>query len=72
MTESNVVQLQLVEIGDGVRLDADKILDAAKGHAFDRLLIVGQQSDGQMYVAGTTGAGESMILIELAKRVIVP
>jgi hypothetical protein len=69
---TNVVELKLVEVGDGVRLDADKILEAAKGNKFDRLAIIGQLEDGEMYVAGTANAGETLVLLELAKRVIVP
>lgn len=68
----NVVKLKLVEIGDGLRLDADQILEAAKGRDFGRLVIIGDLPDGEMYVAGTANAGETMILLEEAKRVIVP
>ncbi len=69
---TNVVELKLVEIGEGVRLDADKILEAAKGKKFSRLAILGELEDGEMYVAGTANAGETMVLMEMAKRIIVP
>lgn len=69
---SNVVELKLVEVGENVRLDADKVLEAAKGKKFHRLAIIGELEDGEMYVAGTANAGETLVLMEMAKRVIVP
>jgi hypothetical protein len=69
---TNVVELKLVEVGDGVRLDADKILEAAKGNKFDRLAIIGQLDDGEIYFAGTANLGETLVLIEMAKRKMIP
>lgn len=69
---TNVVELKLVEVGENVRLDADKILEAAKGKKFDRLAIIGELEDGEIYVAGNANAGETLVLMEMAKRVIVP
>lgn len=66
----NVVELKLVQVGEDVRLDADKILEAAKGQGFHRLAILGDLEDGSTYVAGTANAGETLILIERAKHVI--
>ena len=69
---SNVVELKLVEVGEGFRFEAEKILEAAKGQKFDRLAILGQLEDGELYVAATANAGETLVLMEMAKRVIVP
>jgi len=69
---TNVVKLKLVEVGEGFRFDADQILEAAKGQKFARLVILGELDDGETYVAGTANAGETLVLIEMAKRVIVP
>jgi hypothetical protein len=68
---SNVVKLEPVEVGDGYRFDPDEILEAAKGKEFARLVILGELPDGEIYVAGSANAGESLILIEHAKRKIV-
>ena len=65
---SNVVDLKLVEIGAGMRLEAEKILEEAKKNAFERVAIIGRLEDGALYVAGTANAGETMILIEQAKH----
>lgn len=71
MTESNVVKLQLVEVGEGFRFDNDTILDAAKGQEFTSLAIIGGYADGSTYIAGTANAGETLILMERAKQKIV-
>jgi hypothetical protein len=69
---TNVVELKVVEIGEGFRFEAEKILEAAKAKKFDRMMIIGELENGEMYVAGTANAGETLVLMELAKRVIVP
>lgn len=67
---TNVVELQLVSFSEDLRLDADKILEAAKGQSFGRLAIIGDLPDGTTYIAGTANAGETLILMEQAKHVI--
>lgn len=70
---SNVVKLELVEVGENFRFDADEILEAAKGKNFRSLMIIAEPEDeDDLYVASSCNAGEAMILMELAKRVIVP
>lgn len=72
---ATVHKLKLVECGENVRLDADKLLEAAKGKKWHRLAIIGQleESDEQseFYLVGTANAGETLILIELAKLDII-
>lgn len=67
----NVRRLELVEVGENHRFDPDEILEAAKGQGFTNLVILGELPDGETYVAGMANAGESLIMIERAKRVIV-
>jgi len=69
---TNVVELKLVEVGEGFRFEADKLLEGAKDQKFSRMAIIGQLEDGEMYVAGTANAGETLMLMEMAKKVIVP
>jgi hypothetical protein len=69
---SNIVELKVVEVGEGYRFEAEKILEAAKAQKFDRLVVIGELEDGELYVAATANAGETLVLMELAKRVIVP
>ncbi len=66
-----VVKLELVEVGEGFRFDSDALLEAAKGQNFHRLAIIGQSDDGTLWVSGSANAGETMILLELAKHRIV-
>ena len=65
-----VTKLQLVTVGEDYRFEPDAILDAAKGNDFDRLVIIGEHENGELYIAGTANAGESMILMERAKMEI--
>lgn len=69
---SNVSKLELVEVGEDFRFDPDDILEQAKGQGFTRLVIIGEtENDDELYVAGTANAGESLILMELAKLQII-
>jgi len=67
----SVVKLELVEVGEGFRFDPDYLLEAAKGQEFTKLAILAQNPDGTLWVSGTANAGETLILIELAKHHIV-
>ncbi|MBM7328721.1 phosphoribosylformylglycinamidine synthase [Agrobacterium sp. S2] len=67
---SEVVKLQPVEIGDGFRFDPDAILEAAKGKGFTTVAVLGQLEDGSFWVSGSANAGETLILMERAKRQI--
>lgn len=67
----SVVKLELVEVGEGFRFDPDDLLEAAKGQQFERLAILGQLPNGELWVSGSANAGETLILIELAKHKIV-
>lgn len=64
----NVTHLELVTVGEGVRLDPDKLLEAAKGKGFEKLLIAGELPDGTIWLSGSAGAGETLILLEMAKH----
>lgn len=68
---SNVVPLELVEVGENYRIDGDKILEAAKGQKWHRMAVIGQLESGEMYIACTANAGEMLILMETAKHDIV-
>lgn len=68
---SEVVELKLVEVGENFRFQAEKILDAAKSQNFGRMAIVGDLDDGSIYVAGTANAGETLVLLERAKHLLV-
>lgn len=67
----SVVKLELVEVGDGFRFDPDAILEAAKGQGFTKLAIVAENPDGTIWASGSSNAGETLILLELAKHRII-
>lgn len=66
-----VVRLKLNEVGEGYRFDADEILDGAKGQKFTTLAVLGQLEDGSTWISGNANAGETLVLMERAKRVVV-
>jgi hypothetical protein len=66
-----VTKLEVVSVGDGFRFDPDDLLEAAKGQGFTKLAIIGENPDGTLWVSGSANAGETIILIELAKHQII-
>ena len=66
----NVVKFEPVEVGDGYRFDPDELLEANKGAGFEMLVLIGE-IDGEIVVAGSANAGESLILMEKAKLKII-
>ncbi len=68
---SNVVKLELVEVGEGHRFDPDELLEAAKGHGFSTLAIIGELPDGSAWISGTANAGETIIMMERAKHHLI-
>lgn len=67
----NVHKLQLVEVGEDFRFEPDAILEAAKGQDFARVAVIGELPDGTVWVSGSANAGETLVLMELAKHHIV-
>ena len=68
---SNVVKLELVEVGEDFRFEAKQILEAAKSKAFERVAIIGRTDEGDLYVEGTANAGETLVLLKQAEHFIV-
>lgn len=68
---AEIIRLIPDEAGEGFRLDAKKMLDEAKCVEFSRMAIIGEDAEGNLYIAGTANAGETLVLMELAKRHIV-
>jgi hypothetical protein len=68
---ATVLEFKPEAVGDNYRIDTDQILNAAIGTKFARLAILGETDDGEIYVAGSANAGETLVLMELAKYRIV-
>lgn len=66
----NVIHLAPDTVGENAVIDADKILEANKGE-FSALVLVGEREDGSIAVAGTHGAGDSVILLQWAINYLV-
>ena len=66
MSDDNVVTLN-TEIGEGVALPADRVLEAAVGE-LDTVIVIGTAKDGSLYVASSEGAADSFATIALAQR----
>lgn len=67
MAEVININTKLEQVGEGYRFDGDVLLEGAKGQNFERLAIIGSMQDGSLWVSGTANAGETLILIEMAK-----
>ncbi|RWK39245.1 hypothetical protein [Mesorhizobium sp.] len=68
---SNVVRLEPVEVGPGYRFDPDELLEAAKGHEFATLVIIGELPNGETWVSGSASVGEALVMIERGKHQLV-
>lgn len=66
----NVIRLVVDEVGDGMKLSADKVLAAASEEQWDSILIVGMRG-GEFDVRSTDGRGDSLYAIERAKLIIL-
>jgi len=70
---TNVVKFDPVIVGENFRFDGDEILEAAKGRQWSRLMIIGEiEGEDDLYIAGNANAGETLILMEMAKRDLIP
>lgn len=68
---AEVIKFNPVVVGEGFRFDPDELLEAAKGQKFERMAIIGALESGELWVSGTSNAGETLILMELAKHQII-
>lgn len=68
---SNVLKFEPAVVGEGYRFDADEILEGAKGQGFITVAILAETEDGAIWVSGSANAGETLVLMEKAKRQIV-
>lgn len=68
---TNVLKFDPKIVGEGFRFDGDQILDEAKGQGFVTLAVIGETADGEIWISGNANAGETLVLMERAKRVVV-
>lgn len=58
-------------VGEGFRFNNDDILDGVKGEDFQTLVVIGEYEDGEIWVSGTANKGESLIVLERAKSLLI-
>lgn len=68
---AEVVRLHPESVGEGFRFDPDDILEAAKGQEFTTVAVLAQNPDGSIWISGNANAGETLVLMERAKRMVV-
>lgn len=68
---SNVVKFEPVTVGEAFRFEPDTILEEAKGNEFVTVAVLGEKPDGTFWVSGNANAGETLLLMERAKNVLV-
>lgn len=68
---SKVIQFHPETVGEGFRFDPDEVLEGAKGQEFTTVAVLGMLPDGSFWVSGNANAGETLVLMEQAKRIVV-
>lgn len=70
MKDDGVTRMRPALVGDGFVMDPDQVLEANKGRFF-RVVLVGETEDGDIKVAGTHSAPESLMLLAWATAFLV-
>lgn len=68
---ADIHKLHPIEVGEGFRFDPDEILEKAKGQGLKTVAILAETDDGDIWISGSANAGETLVLMELAKRRVV-
>lgn len=63
----DVVDLATGKVGDGYHVEADKVLEAARGKLAN-VLIIGWNNDRELYLASSDGVPENLLLMAVAQR----
>ena len=66
----NVVLLVPDEVGSGYQFDSNEVLNAALDKEMTSIVIIGELPDGELWCSSAVNAGEALILMEKAKRLI--
>ena len=68
---AEVLRFEPKVVGDGYRFDPNVILDEAKDRGFTSVVVIGEMEDGSTWVSSAANAGEALILMERAKKLVV-
>lgn len=65
---AEVVTLHNELIGSGRRVEPNRVLAGARSAGLKEVFVCGFDADGDIYIAGSEGPGDTLWLIEIAKR----
>jgi hypothetical protein len=71
MAEVINIASHLTEVGSTYRFDVEDIINGTLGRGLVSVLIIGQDDQGELVVRSAANAGESLVLMELAKARII-
>ncbi|GAA0623350.1 hypothetical protein [Thalassospira tepidiphila] len=64
---ADVIQFNAAEIGDGITVPVDGVLEGAKSADLVAVTVIGWTKDGEQYIASTHGTRDIIADIEMAK-----
>ena len=64
---SNVVNLELVEVGPGFKVEVDGVLNGALEAGLTQVVVLGLDAEGDTYVASSHRAADALWLMEWCK-----
>lgn len=67
---AEVIKLVPEEVGEGYQFDSNEVLRAALDKDMSSIVIIGELPDGELWCSSAVNAGEALILMEKAKRLI--
>lgn len=67
---ADVIKLVPETAGENWRCEANDVLEGAKD-CLESCVVFGQDENGELYLAATSNAGETMILLERCRHYIV-
>lgn len=66
----NVIRLVPKQIGEGVVLSSDAVLDGARGK-LSEAVVIGVEGNGDLYLASTHSLRDVIYMLELAKMALL-
>ena len=64
---SNVIELELVEVGAGYKVEVEGVLQGALEAGLTQVVVLGLDADGDTYVASSHRAADALWLMEWCK-----
>lgn len=68
---AEIFKLNTELVGNNYKFDPDEILESAKGKEMVSVIIIGELPDGKLWVSSSDGPGDTLLLMEHARRRVV-